>query len=82
MQPHSAATPRDSRHLRHELFSTLTVIQRQAHLLQRHLRRMDGHVDGDRERLEVGLTVILTAVHELGAKIDRLPAISTPADSV
>ena len=43
---------------------------------------MDGLVDGDRERLEVGLTVILTAVHELGAKIDRLPAISTPADSV
>jgi hypothetical protein len=82
MQPHSAATPRDSQHLRHELFSTLTVIQSQAHLLQRHLRRMDGLVDGDRERLEVGLTVILTSVHELGAKIDRLPAISTPSDSV
>jgi hypothetical protein len=41
---------------------------------------MDGLVDGDRERLEVGLTVILTSAQELGATIDHLPAISTPSD--
>jgi len=82
MQPHSAATPRDSRHLRHELCTTLTIIQSQAQVLQRHLRRMDGLEDGDRERLEVGLTVILTSEHDLGARIDRLPAISALSDSV
>ena len=81
MQPHSVDVPHDPRQLRHQLFSALTVIQSQTQLLQRHLRRMDGLVDGDRERLEAGLTVILTSAHELGATIDRLPALSTPPDS-
>jgi hypothetical protein len=81
MPLHSADEPRDSEQLHHELFSTLTVIQSQTQLLQRHLRRMDGLVDGDRERLDVGLTVILTSAHELVAKIDRLPALSTPPES-
>jgi len=81
MQRHSVDVPHDPRQLRHQLFSALTVIQSQTHLLQRHLRRMDGLVDGDRERLEAGLTVILASAHELGATIDRLPALSAPPDS-
>ena len=81
MPLHATAAPCDPRYLHHELFSTLTVIQSQTQLLQRHLRRMDGLVDGDRERLEMGLMVILTSAQELVATIDRLPAISTPSES-
>lgn len=81
MPPRSTDAPRDSRQLRHELVSALTVIQSQTRLLQRHLRRMDGLVDGDRQHLEAGLTVILTSVHELGTTIDHLSMISTPRDS-
>ena len=81
MPPHSVDVPHDPRQLRHQLFSALTVIQSQTRLLQRHLQGMDGLVDGDREHLEAGLTVILSSAQELVATIDRLPAISTPSDS-
>jgi hypothetical protein len=78
MQPHSVDVPHDPRQLRHELFSALTVIQSQTRLLQRHLQHMDDLVDGDRERLEAGLTVILASTQELVATIDHLPVISAP----
>ena len=63
---------RDAHPLRHDLLSSLTIVSGQTQLLQRQLRRMDGFSDRDRQRLETGLAVILTAARALGASIEQL----------
>ena len=73
MSPDPDDAPSDASQLRHDLLSTLTIVCGQTQLLQRQLRRMDGFSDGDRQRLETGLAVILTAARTLGASIEHLP---------
>ncbi len=63
----------DAHQLRHDVLSPLTVVCAQTQLLQRQLRKMDGFADGDRQRLETGLAVILRAARALGASIEHLP---------
>lgn len=70
----------DADQLRHELFSSLTIIRGQTQLLQRQLQRMDGFADGDRARLEAGLAVILASARALGARVAALPAIRKERD--
>jgi hypothetical protein len=65
----------DAHRLRHDLVSALTIICGQTQLLQRRLGRMDGLADGDRQRLEAGLAMILTAARALDATIAELPTI-------
>ena len=80
MSPDSDNAPSDAYQLRHDLLSTLTIVCGQTQLLQRQLRRMDGFSDGDRQRLETGLAVILTAARTLGASIEHLPALREDRD--
>lgn len=70
LDPDDAAS--DAHLLRHDLLSSLTIVCGQTQLLQRQLRRMDGFSDGDRQRLETGLAVILTAARALGTRIADL----------
>ena len=71
--PDDAAS--DARQLRHDLLSSLTIVSGQTQLLQRQLRRMNGVSAGDRQCLEMGLAVILTAAHALGTRIEDLPGL-------
>jgi hypothetical protein len=41
---------------------------------------MDGFSDGDRQRLETGLEVILTAARALGTRIEDLPGLRDARD--
>ena len=80
MPPDFDDAPRDAYQLRHDLLSTLTIVCGRTQLLQRQLRRMDGFSDGDRQRLEAGLAMILTAARTLGASIEHLPALREDRD--
>jgi hypothetical protein len=81
MPPDPDDAPSDAHQLRHDLLSSLTIVCGQTQLLQRQLRRMDGFSDGDRQRLETGLAVILTAARALGTNIERLAPIAADRDS-
>jgi hypothetical protein len=76
--PDEAAS--DTHQLRHDLPSSLTIVSGQSHQLQRQPRRMDGFSDGDRQRLETGLAVILTAACALGTRIEDLPGLREERD--
>ena len=80
MPPESDDTLSEAHQLRHDLCSSLTLIQGQTQLLQRQVRRMDGFSDGDRQRLEAGLAMILASTRALGAKIDDVTRITAPRD--
>ena len=80
MPPDSDDVLSETDRLRHDLCSSLTLIQAQTQLLQRQVRRMDGFSDGDRQRLEAGLAMILASARALGAKIDDLTTISAYRD--
>ena len=76
--PDEAAS--DTHQLRHDLLSSLTIVSGQSHQLQRQPRRMDGFSDGDRQRLETGLAVILTAACVLATRIADLPGLREDRD--
>jgi hypothetical protein len=78
MPPDPDDEPHEAHRLRHDLLSALTIVCGQTQLLQRQLRRMDGFADGDRQRLEAGLGVVLTTARALGASIEQLAV--TPED--
>ena len=80
MPPESDDALSEVDQLRLDLCSWLTHIQGQTQLLQRQVRRMDGFSDGDRQRLEAGLAMILASTRALGAKIDDVTAITAPRD--
>ena len=80
MPPDAEDELSDIHQLRHDLFSSLTIICGQTQLLERQLRRMDGFSDGDRGRLEAGLAVILDSARALNARIAQLPAIHEDSD--
>jgi hypothetical protein len=82
MPPDPDDAPSDAHQLRHDLLSSLTIVCGQTQLLQRQLRRMDGFSDGDRQRLEAGLAVILTAARALGARAEELPALREDRDEI
>ena len=78
LDPDEAAS--DAHQLRHGLLSSLAIVSGQTQLLQRQLRRMDGFSDGDRQRLETGLEVILTAARALRTRIEDLPGLRDARD--
>jgi hypothetical protein len=80
MPPDPDEAASDAHQLRHDLLSSLAIVSGQTQLLQRQLRRMDGFSDGDRERLETGLEVILTAARALGTRIEDLPGLRDARD--
>ena len=70
----------DAHQLRHDLLLSLTIVFGQSHQLQRQPRRVGGFSDGDRQRLETGLAVILTAARALGTRIEDLPGLREERD--
>jgi hypothetical protein len=80
MPPDPDDAPSDAHQLRHDLLSSLTIVCGQTQLLQRQLRRMDGVSAGDRQRLETGLAVILTAARALAIRIEDLPGLRGDRD--
>jgi signal transduction histidine kinase len=62
----------DSRDLRHDLLTPLTVIAAQTQLLQRRLRRADGLSTLERDLLLGNVANTLVAVQQLTAQLERM----------
>jgi hypothetical protein len=66
-----APRPTRNQQLRHDLMTSLTVMQIHAQLLERRLRGMDGFSATDRRRLDTGLAAIVAAARVQAAAIER-----------